>query len=133
METVMKHFSISERKEREIEEIAHREGRQEYDIVREALSHYLRSRETSPRTHASVRDDSIVRPGDEVMEIDLRETWPSTDDPDDGDVVRAIEPGRGYVTYYKFIWLNGSWECQTVVPFDHSLIDEISRRSEKYR
>jgi len=138
MDTTMKHFSVSERKLQEVQEIAEREGRQDYDIMREALAEYLRTKDTDIKVHPSVPDDGVVRPNDRAISLNFDEMWiegdgDTVDDPTSGDTVRAIEESGSYFTYYKFVFREGEFVCQTVAPITYELLEEFNERTEKYR
>lgn len=146
METVMKHFSLEERKAEELEEIAEREGRKDYDLVRDAISQFLSQYEGSSETHHRIPGESIVRPGDEIFHLAFQEMWVEREEGEDfesssqkpnpldrGDVVRAIEDSGRHFTYYKFIVMGESFVCQSVVPMTYNLLDQLSTRTEKYR
>lgn len=137
----MNHFSISERKDQELEEISEREGRKKYDLVREAISSYLRDHEGTHKTFQSVPGDGVIRSGDHVISIRFDEMWIETldgetkdvesmvaSDTDRGVVVRAIERGSEYFTYYKFIKLDQEFVCQVVAPITHDLLEELVKR-----
>lgn len=136
MDTTMKHFSIEDRKLEEVEEIAEREGRKDYDVMREALAMYLRARETENKVHPEVPQDGVVRPQDRAIKLSFNEMWAEEGDiqnPDHGDVIRAIEDGGSYFTYYKFIWMDEYFVCQQVVPMAYDLLDELKTRTNKFR
>lgn len=133
----MKHFSIEEQKMDEIQEIAEREGRKDYDIIREAISLYLREKETEERVHGTVPEDGVVRSGDKAIELNFAEMWAedsaTVKGATDGEPVRAIEDGGKYFTYYKFLYHDGYYVCQHVVPIGYELFDELVNRVNKYQ
>lgn len=137
MDTVMKHFSVEERKLDEIQEIAEREGRKDYDVMREALASFLKSRKTENRVHSSVPGESIIRPNDKVLNLDFQEMWidnnRSFDNIEHGDIVRAIQDNGKYFTYYKFLYIDDSFICKQVAPIKYSLLEQFNKRTNKYR
>jgi hypothetical protein len=137
METVMKHMSFQERKLEEVQEIADREGRNDYDVIREAVAQYLQKHESDSKIHTEVPQDGVIRPQDKALNLSFNEMWSedgvNSQDPSHGDVVRAIEDGGDYFTYYKFVWIEGYFVCQQVAPMTYDLLDQLSRRTDKYR
>ena len=139
METVMKHFSVEERKLQEVQEIAEREGRKDYDIFREAIAQYLQDKETDSRVHPQVPGDGVVRPNDKVLDLNFVEMWVDSkknkniDDCEHGDIIRSIEDSGKYFTYYKFVYLDNYFVCQQVAPISYDLLEELNRRTAKYQ
>jgi len=138
MDTEMKHISLEKRKLSEVEEIAEREGRKSTDILREAVANYLRQRETDSKVHTTAPGESVVRPGDKVVDLEFREMWiPQEDRPPHqathGDKVKALEIGDEYHTYYRFGYIEQYYHCEMVAPISNSLLDEITTRVSKYQ
>lgn len=139
METEMKHISFEERKLQEIQEIAAREGRKDYDLIREAVAQYLRDRETEYKEHSRAPGEGIVRPNDRVYNLEFNEMWIAEDgksephEAEPGDMVRAIEDAGSYFTYYKFLNKGEYFVCQQVAPIKYELLSEFNDRTDKYR
>lgn len=136
METEMKHFSLSKRKINELQEIAEREGRKDYSLVREAIADFLKNKETNVKVHPEAPGESIVRSNDQVRRLRYSEMWTEEgdlDNPKDGMVVRAMEHSGEYFTYYKYVYNGENYVCHTVAPMKHELLDEMKSRADKMR
>jgi hypothetical protein len=137
METKMKHLSLDKRKIEELQEIAEREGRKDYDLVRQAVAQFLNDTSTDSKVHPVVPEDGVVRPGDRAIQLNFDEMWtddaPSISEVEEADVVRAIEDSGTYFTYYKFVYMDGHHVAQTVAPISYQLLEQLNEKVDKYQ
>lgn len=141
-ETVARHFHIEASIDDKVTEIADREGRKAYELMREALAEYIREKEedTLPERHETVPEGGNVMAGDFARDLNFVEMWNtekgrtvSTAQP--GDTIRAIEPGSQYFDYYQFTILADDeyqFKCQQAVRFAIDRFSELYDRVEKH-
>lgn len=139
-ETEQVHFSIEVDILERLRDMAEREGRKAYELVREAIVDYIQRREneTLNVSHDVVPDEGIPAVGDTAHVLNFPSMWTEDEDEigrvraervDLGTEIWALEYGAGFFDYYKWRAVNGGvFTCRSHARFPVPVWNEIERR-----